>query len=105
MFVLREKIFIQCVHLVLVDQVHHYDHSGPEKNQSIFFLFMSMVTVKKQQGKKAFIEPNTKFIYWKSWRSWLSWFSMRSFCTLKLNDSHVITYSTTARAAVNLHFH
>ena len=40
MFVLREKIFIQCVRLVLVDQVHHYDHSGPEKNQSIFFIYV-----------------------------------------------------------------
>ena len=37
MFVLREKTFIQCVRLVLVDHVHHYDHSGPEKNQSILF--------------------------------------------------------------------
>lgn len=37
MFVLHEKIFIQCVRLVLVDHVHHYDHSGPEKNQGILF--------------------------------------------------------------------
>ena len=37
MFVLRKKIFIQCVRLVLVDHVHHYDHSGPEKNQTILF--------------------------------------------------------------------
>ena len=37
MFVLREKIFILCVRLVLVDHVHHYDHSGPEKNQTILF--------------------------------------------------------------------
>lgn len=59
-----------------------------KKIKAYYFLFMLMVTDKKQQGKKAFIVPNTKFIYWKSWRSWLSWFSMRSFCTLKLKDSH-----------------
>ena len=40
MFVLREKIFIQCVRLVLVDQVRHFGHSGPEKNQSIFFIYV-----------------------------------------------------------------
>ena len=100
MFVLHEKIFIQCVRLVLVDHVHHYDHSGPEKIKAYYFLFMLMVTDKKQQGKKAFIEPNTKFIYWKSWRSWLSWFSMRSFCTLKLKDSHdcnILLYHSKSR--------
>lgn len=71
-----------------------------KKIKAYYFLFMLMVTDKKQQGKKAFIVPNTKFIYWKSWRSWLSWFSMRSFCTLKLKDSHdcnILLYHSKSR--------
>ena len=48
MFVLREKTFIQCVRLVLVDHVHHYDHSGPEKNQSILFFIYASGTAQRE---------------------------------------------------------